>query len=363
MEEFTTLMSSEGLTNRGEYDLALNSLITHYQKNPSSSNLGTFKARILRNIANELKTDVENGSFMKALEFYSKFSTTWLKNTDRIDVPYIVGGAYENAGAYDEAEKIYREALSQRTAIAGSATEKEKKVQEHLPSVSSLNLRLASVLAQERNYIDAYQHLKTIGTGADLTPVENIERVQLSALIAEQRNDNSTARGALEELAKRWQGDPALVAPVHLQLAQTFLKMNDPKQAELYADKAIASEGGETKVADKVIADAMLVKGDAQFAQHKAMGAVESYQKMLERFEEKMPLASVRYKVGQILFDRGDMQGASDVWKRLQGTPNEFLWKIGREKLEDSKWKGDYHKYMNRIPAMTTSKANPKETP
>ena len=362
MEEFTTLMASEGLSNRGEFDHALNSLILHYQKNPSSTNLGTFKQRILRNISNQLKTDVEQGAFMKALAFYSQYSGTWLKNAGRIDVPYLVGGAYENAGAYDEAERIYRAALAERLAIVGTPTEKEKKVQEHLPSVSSLNLRLAAVLSQERNYIDAYQHLKTIGTGADLTPEENIERVQLSALIAEQRNDNSKAREALQELAKRWQGDPALLAPVYLQLAQTFMKVNDPKQAEIYADKTLTSEGGETKVPEKIIAEALSVKGDAQFAQHKAMGAVESYQKMLERFEAKMPLASVRYKVGQILFDRGDMQGASEVWKRLQGTPNEFLWKIGREKLEDSKWKGDYNKYMNRIPAMTTSKANSKET-
>jgi len=362
IEEFTTLMVSEGLTNRGEYKDALSNLIAHYQENPSSSNLGTFKQRILRNIANELKANVDKGDFMKALSFYSKYSGTWLKNSDRIDVPYVVGGAYENAGAYDEAEKIYRAALAERARIAGTAAEKEKKVREHLPSEDSLNLRLAAVLTQERNYMDAYQHLKNVGDGKGLSPEENIERVQLSATIAEQRNDHAKAREALQELAKRWQGDPALVAPVHLQLAQTFLKMNDPKQAEHYADRALASEGGETKVPDKIIAGSLHAKAEALMDQHKAMAAVESYQKLLERFEDKMPLASVRYKVGQILFDRGDLQGATDVWKRLEGTPNEFLYKIGREKVEDSKWKGDYSKYINRIPAMSSMK-NKKETP
>lgn len=361
IDEFTTLLVSEGLTGRGQYRDALKNLIAYFQKNPSQVNVGSFKARILRNIANELKTDVEKGNFMKALEFYSQYSTTWLKNSDRIDVPYMVGGAYENAGAYDEAEKIYRGALAQRTAIVGTSSEKEKKVQEHLPSVASLNLRLAAVLAHERKYIDAFQHLKIIGNGADLTPEENIERVQLSATIAEQRNDYPKAKEALLELAKRWQGDPALVAPVNLQLAQTFMKMDDPKQAEIYAERALQAEGGETPVKDKVISGALAVKGDALFAQKKAMAAVESYQKLLERFEEKMPLASTRYKVGQILFDRGDFQGANDVWKRLEGTPNDFLWKIGKEKLEDSKWKGDYNKYINRIPAMATRKDQSKD--
>jgi tetratricopeptide (TPR) repeat protein len=170
MEEFTTLMAAEGLTNRGENREALKSLITHYQKNPSSVNLGTFRSRILRNLANELKSNSEQGEFMKELSFFSQYSGTWLKNTDRIDVPYFVGSAYENAGAYDEAERIYRSALAQRSAIVGTAAEKEKKVQEHLPSVSTLNLRLAAVLAQGRNYIDAYQYLCVIGDGKELSP-------------------------------------------------------------------------------------------------------------------------------------------------------------------------------------------------
>ncbi len=360
IEEFTTLMTAEGLTHRGQYKDALAGLITHYQKNPSSVNLEQFKSRILRNIANQLKTEVESGEFMRALTFHSQYSSTWLKNSDRIDVPYFVAGAYEKAGAFDEAEKIYRGALNQRIRIKGTDTEKEKKVQEHLPSISSINLRLAAVLAEERKYMDAFQHLKEVGDGKELSPEENIERVRLSALIAEQKNEPARAREALLELAKRWQGDPALLAPVHLQLAQTYMRSNDPKKAEEFAEKVLKAEGGETPVADKVVAAALQVKGDALLAQKKSMAAVEAYQTLLERFEQKMPIASVRYKVGQILFDRGDLKGAGDVWRRLEGGPNEFLWKVGREKLEQSDWEGDYKKYINRIPAMANSK--PKES-
>ena len=59
IKEFTTLMVAEGLTHRGEYKAAIADLIAYYQKNPSSANLGSFKSRILRNIANELKDDVD----------------------------------------------------------------------------------------------------------------------------------------------------------------------------------------------------------------------------------------------------------------------------------------------------------------
>ncbi|NJL23739.1 MAG: tetratricopeptide repeat protein [Calothrix sp. SM1_5_4] len=356
IREFTTLMVAEGLTNRGEYREALGNLIAYFQKNPSTPNLDTFKSRIQRNIANELKDLVDKGDFLKALDFYSRYSGTWLKNTDRIDVPYFVAGAYERAGAYSEAEGIYGTALGKRKKVVGTATEKEKKVQEHLPSVASLHLRMAATLAQDRKYIEAYNHLKTIGAGADLTPEETVERVRLSALIAEQRNEPVKAREALMDLAKKWQGDPALVAPVNLQLAQTFMKLGDAKQAESYADRVLRSEGGETAVPERVVAEAYAVKGDALLAQKKSLAAVESYQKMLERFEGTMPLASVRYKAGRILFEGGDLKGAADIWARLQGTPNEFLYKVGKEKLDDSKFRDEYNKYINRIPAMEGSR-------
>lgn len=359
IEEFITLVVAEGLSGRGEYVQALSNLIAYYQKNPGKQEI--FKSRILRNISNELQNKVSQGEFLKALEFYSKYSGNWLKNNDRIDVPFFVAGAYEDAGAYSEAEKIYRQALDHRQRIVGTPEEREKKVQEHLPSMSSLHLRLAATFMQERNYIEAFQHLKAISKSDELSPKETVERVQLSAQIAEHRNDYALAREALTDLAKKWQGDPALVAPVNLQLAQNYLKLNDPKQAELYAEKVLqAQTTGETTIPEKVIAGAMTVKGDALFQQKKALAAVETYQNLLERFESKIPLANVRYRVGQILFDRGDLNGAAEVWKKLEGSPNDFLWKVGKEKLADAQWQGDYTKYMNRIPAMANSSKKEK---
>lgn len=356
MKEFTTLMVSEGLTHRGEYRPALDGLISYYQKNPTSANLQSFKSRILRNIANELKVEVDKGEVLKALEFYSQYQDTWLKGSGRIDVPYFIAGAYEHAGAFSEAEKIYRDALAQRQRIVGTQEEKEKAVQEHLPSVDSLHLRLAAVETEDRDYIDAYQHLKAIGLGPGLSPEETVERVELSAQIAEQKNEHARAREALLELAKKWQGDPALVAPIHLKLAGIFLKLNDPKQAEAHADKVLKAEGGEVPVPDRLLADAFQVKAEALFAQKRELGAIESYLKLLERFEAKMPLAGVRYKVGEILFARGDFKGAKDIWQQMEGTPNDFLWKVGKEKLENAQWQDDYNKYMNRIPAMASEK-------
>ncbi len=323
----------------------------------------------MRNIASEFKEEVEHGDVLKALEFYSQFKGTWLKNSDRIDVPFFLAGAYERAGAFGEAEAIYRDTLQRRQAISGTDVEKEKRVQEHLPSVESLNLRLASTMAQDRNYIDAYQRLKSINPKAELSPAETIERVQLSALIAEQRNDPARARDALNELAEKWHGDPKLLAPVQLQLAQTFLRLGDAKRAETHADLVLqaselpseSQDGDEAPVAEKVVVGAYQIKAEAQMVQKKSMAAVETYQKLLDRYEDKLSLGSVRYKVGQILFDRGDLKGAADVWKRLAGSKNDLLWKVGKEKLDQSQWQDEYNKYIKRIPAMVGTKKESRQ--
>ena len=363
MDEFATLMGAEGLTNRGEFTNAIDSLVTYYQKKPD--HLTLFKPRVLRNISNELNDRVAKGEYLKALDFHAKFAKTWLKDEDRIDVPYFLGKAYEGAGDYAEAAEIYRDTLRRRERIVGTVEEKERRVREHLPTPASVHLRLAAVQAADREYLEAYQQLKAIDKNAALSPAETVERVELTAIIAEQRNEPERARAALTELARRWQGDPALLAPVNLKLAQTFLKLNDPKQAEVYADRVLSAERtdaeGDAKIKDQTLAAAFRAKGDAQVASGRAIAAIETYQRLLERFENKMPLASVRYQTGQILFDRGDLQGAADVWRRLDGTSGAFLGKVGRERLADAKWRDDYNKYINRIPAMADRKDAIKE--
>jgi len=69
-----------------------------------------------------------------------------------------------------------------------------------------------------------------------------------------------------------------------------------------------------------------------------------------------MALASVRYKVGQILFERGSIfRRPTMCGNALRGTPNDFLWKIGREKWPIASGRV-ITKVINRIPAMTSNK-------
>jgi tetratricopeptide (TPR) repeat protein len=357
ISEFTALMTADGLATRGEYLRSIETLADFYRMNPNTANLDAFRSRIVRAIANEMKEDVSKDGFLKALAFYGRYSQTWLKNSDRIDVPFFLGQAYERAGAYGEARKIYLDVLAKRERLAGTEEEKVRKIQELLPSAASLRLRLASALASDGDFMNAYQQLKAVPAVAELTAPETVERVELSAVISEHRNENQQAREALSELARKWRGDPALLAGVNLKLAKISNKLGDHVQAETQADFVLRAEGRETPISERVIEEAYKEKAEAQLAQKKPAAAVETYEKLLNRFEAKTPLASVRYKTGEILFNRGDLKGAAEVWRRFEGTPNDLLWRLGKEKLDNIKWRSDYTKYLSRIPAMQNGEA------
>jgi tetratricopeptide (TPR) repeat protein len=200
--------------------------------------------------------------------------------------------------------------------------------------------------------MEAVRHLKETTEDA-LSPAERVERVQLMASLSRARGDFEQARVALLDLADRWKDDPALVAPIHLDLAETFMKLKQPKQAESHADRVLRSEGSEAKVADPVLASAMRIKAESLVQQGQPLAAVEAYQRLLERFESSQPLAQQRFEAGRLLFQKGDHQGAEQLWSRLRGTPNELLFKVGQEKLEDAKFRDEYDRYIQRIPAMS----------
>jgi hypothetical protein len=63
-------------------------------------------------------------------------------------------------------------------------------------------------------------------------------------------------------------------------------------------------------------------------------------------------LSSIRYKLGQIYFKRGDIQQAAGTWNDFKGTKSGFWKNLAQEQLKNSEWREGYKKYIKRIPAM-----------
>jgi tetratricopeptide (TPR) repeat protein len=353
MDQFATLMISEGYTHRKEYDKATNLLIDFYQQHPTTVDIHLFSQRISRNINEQLSGLVDSGKFMPALGLYNKYADTWLKGSQRIDTKYNIGRAYEQAGVFSQAETLYKDTLNKIYAIKGTPAEKERNVFEKLPSEDKLNLRLAEATWQEKKFSEAYDFLKNIKKPEALNDVEQIERVQLAATLLEKRGEMDSAVRYLSELLKAWSGLPHLLAEPYLSLAQLEIKKGDVSEAIKALKQVDNLQTDSKKVSPETHLKALSLLADLQVQKKQNDDAVETIKKMLDQYGADKPLASYRYKLGEIYFKKGETQKAADAWNDLKNEKSDFWYKLAQEQLQSAEWKNEYKKYIKRIPAMS----------
>ncbi|MCM2280747.1 MAG: tetratricopeptide repeat protein [Bdellovibrionaceae bacterium] len=356
IKEFVTVLAADGHYRRKDFKRSTDELVAFYQQNPAASNREKFQSRIVRNITEAMRESVQKGDFIEALRVNSQYSQTWLKNSDRIDTRFYVGRAFEQAGVYKESENVYRETLNKLYAIRGTPREKERSVFEILPETDSLNLRLAVVAGRERDYARAAEHLKAINPSPRLTEAELIERAEVSADVAEARGQIESAKGLLAELVSTWKGQPAAVSDLYLRLAKLNAQTKNFREAEAAVTKIIHLQNDTSLVSDDTHAKALELKGDMLLSRGQRAESVAAFRELLEVYDGKRPLGAVRYKAGKILFENGEIKAAEDMWANLKDDKNDLWHKLAKEQLESAKWKGDYKKYIERIPAMQDMK-------
>ncbi|HRO66332.1 MAG TPA: tetratricopeptide repeat protein [Pseudobdellovibrionaceae bacterium] len=353
IEQFATILIADGYTSRGEYPKAIELLTSFYQKNPTSPDLAPLKKRIVSNIAEKMGREVQAGDFIKALKTHQQYADNWLKNTDRLDVQYSLAKSFEMAGVPAESQKIYQGVVNRIHAAKGTPEEKNLRLLRDLPSEESLNLRLAEVANSQKNYQKAYDHLRLIKNPGVMTDEEQVERVELAVRLLENRGDLDSAVRYLTELLKAWQGKPELVARPYSELARLENKMGRKKDAIASLQKIdvlMKDSGG--KVSESVHAAALEELGNLQFETGDVQAAAQTYEKLLSTYEDKRPLASIRYRLGRIQFDRGEIQKAANIWNEFKGDKTEFWKNLAQEQLKNSEWREDYKRYIQRIPAM-----------
>ncbi len=350
--EFAAVAIADGRFGRKDYHGSTAGLVSYYQQNPNSSNYEKFHARIVRNITEAIRTSVVAGNFIEALRLNSLYSSTWLKNNDRIDLRYYIGQAYEQAEVLKEAAKVYRETLNNLYAVRGSAREQERGVFEDLPAPDALNLRLAAVASRNRDYPKAVEFLKAINNPPTLLEKELIERAEVSADVAEARGQVAEAQGFLEALVNTWRGKPTAVAGVYLRLAKFKAQAKSYREAEDAATKILLLEKDSQLVDEDIHAQALELKAEMLLARGEREDSVTVLKELLDLYEGKRPLSAVRYKAGKILFEKGDYKGAETIWKELKDPKGDLWRKLAAEQLDGVKWRGDYKRYIDRIPAM-----------
>ncbi len=352
IEEFSSLLISDGQSARHEYDLATKELINYHQKNPQSPNREKFKSRIVRNLASGLRSAVEHGDFIDALRRYSGNADGWFKNSDRVDLHFDLGRAYEAAGVFAEAEGAYQDCLKRIADIKAEHKEKEHEALENFPSSATVELRLAAVSAKGGSFAAAETHLKKITNPSELSGTEQVESAELSADVAEARGEGGLARTFLANLIKTWNGDPQLTSPLHLRLAKLEISAKNFKVADEHLATILRwKKENPDKVSAEVEAKALETRADLFVARGERTNAVRTYRELLTQYEKTRPLASVRYRLGQILYQDGDLKGAEQAWGELTADRDGLWQHLAAEEMRGSKWQSEYKKYLDRIPA------------
>lgn len=362
IQEFRVISVADAFNERKEYERATKDLIQFYKENTQSKHLPLIKGRIVRNLSDNIRSYVDRGDFIQGLRLYSRDQSGWLKGIRRADLPFYAAKAYEAAGVLGDSAEQYRETL----ARLESQTPDTRDVFEAPISKESVRLRLAAVAAQNREYAAAEAELKQIKDLAKLSEVEQSERAGLAADVAEARGQTDLARKFLADVIKAMatkDANVAVVAPLHLRVAKLALKSKDFKSAESAIetaisgiDKGLEAQGAPVADLEKQKAGALEIKAEVALARGKQKEAIQAFATLLE-----LPVAnadasrkgfdSVRYRMGKLQFEAGDLKAAEATWKGLAQDEKNLWRRLASEQMSGAKWRDEYKKYIERIPA------------
>jgi tetratricopeptide (TPR) repeat protein len=358
MPEFRTITAADALTHRGEFDLAVKNLDDFYRANSQSRKLDLIKSRIVHNIVEKIGRQVREGDFIQALRTYSANRDGWLKTTDRLDLPFYVASAYEKAGVFNEAQKHYAETLA---ALEKRGKAKPSDPFERTPSTDRLRLRLAATAAQDRDFMAAESHLKNLRAPASLPAPEQAERAELAAATAEARGQVDLARNYLSQMAMRLSREaksPEQVAremaQLHLRETELSMRAKDWKRAEESAARAWSVV--KTSEDETMKAKALETQAEVLLRRGKRSEAIAAYKTLLElnvanADHSRGGYDSVRYRLGRIYFEAGNLKLAEETWTSLPKDSKNIWSQLASEQMTSARWREDYKKYIDRIPA------------
>lgn len=358
---FATIMIAEGLSQRAEFESSIKTLLSWYQSNSSTRDANLIRKRIVRHVNEKMRGDVESGNFLDALKLHGEYGELWLKGSGRIDTVYNLGRAFEQAGAYKEADFLFRETSNQLAAAMNSKQALEHSALEYLPTMDETFLRLAKVKMELGENSKSYEYIKSIKEPTKLNESQQIERMEIAMRLLKEKGDVEAAKIYARDLINNWQGKPAKVSSIRLKLAQLELESKEFAKAESLLKSNLSDlEDGQKIPSDEHLQTQKLLSDVYLQADNKKENE-SVLSDMLEHYGDKSATNAYRYRLGKIYFDEGNMQKAASTWKVLEQKNDSFWWGIAQNHLKEKDWKDTYKKYIERIPAMAKTTEKGKE--
>lgn len=353
IDQFKTAMVADGFSRRQEFPRAIEILSTFYQQNPTRPDSKQVTQRIVRNVNDELKYLADKKSFKDLLKTYKHYADSWLKGQNRIDTNYLLGLAYENAGAYGVAVEKFGKTLDGLNKLAGSPQEKEVRVNEYLPTMDELNLKLSENLFADKEYQNAYKSLEKIKSPLQMNEEDQISRILLASKLYEQKGDIETSIRYLSELARLWKGSPDLALPVYMRLADMQVKQNAVSDAIGNYKKSLDILLGQENPDQYKVKElgrsylAILEK------QKQTDEGILFMNQLIKKFDSKYKMSEEKYQLGALYFGKGELKKAEQTWAGISESEGGIWKKLANEKLQQASWDENFKKHIKRIPAMS----------
>ena len=353
IDQFKTAMLADGFARREDYGRAIEILSAFFQQNPTRADSKQVTQRIVRNVNDALKNLADKKDYKGLLKTYKNYADSWLKGQTRIDTDYLLGLAYESAGANGVAVEKFTKTLDRLTQLKGSPLEKEVRVNEYLPTTDGVNLKIALNQNENKNFQVAYQALEKIKNPLQLSEEEQIQRIILASKLYEQKGDTETSIRYLTELVRLWKGSAELALPVYVRLAEMQAKQNSVSDAITTYKKSLEIVLKQEKPDGRLLKEidraylALLIKQ----SQPEEAGTMLS--QLIQKFDPIEKMSEEKYQLGLLQFKKGELKKAGQTWETIAENDSDIWKKLAKEKLQQANWDDSFKKHIKRIPAMS----------
>ena len=137
-------------------------------------------------------------------------------------------------------------------------------------------------------------------------------------------------------------------ASVRVLLSRLQLRTGELKKAK--ANIVELEKVFKGNLNDSLREESLRIKAELLLRMNEKMAAFDTYMILLKEFESHKTMNSIRYKAGEILFEKGDLNGAKKIWAKFQGRDSGLYNGLAKDSFKHEQWMRTYKKYIKKIP-------------
>ena len=345
--ELVDLLKSESFHERGEYERAWSHLVKKLKSYPGNIKTSVFRKRILESMSRQIEQLLEQDKVDELFRIYSKYSNTWLREGGRVDLVYLLARAFERMGWVDEALESYERVLS---SLEGSSKSPERLLSKE--QVFQARLSLGVLYMRKNRFEGAVSQFGALEEGPWI--LEESEQARWLARFYEFIGFAEKAQSILTSFTK------VDTSPSRLSLLWYLAQLQlESGELEKVQDTLSQIEEGfveSIEMRDELVQKILALRVELWLKESDTSVNFDIYSGFLEKWARQGKASELRYRVGKVLFERGDFSGAQKVWALFTEKEEKLYSRLIKEDWEHKKWMESYQQYMKPMAGLYRNK-------